>query len=140
MPAARHGHRHVRSHAKANAEAFPQPASYKLWPTEYTISKELYNFVEFGVVVATLAVVDAGFSGDWSRIGVLTTDQELVLQELVKFIVVAHGVTAALTVRVAQENSYSIPEAVLKGFAFGSLGLVEIHQRCELAKSKASSS
>lgn len=41
-----------------------------------------YQWVQGGVVLLLLMLVDAGFSRDWSRIGVLTTDQEDQLQSV----------------------------------------------------------
>ena len=43
----------------------------------------LYRFgLQGAVVLVILGAVDAGWSGDWHRLGVLTTDQEAALRGL----------------------------------------------------------
>jgi hypothetical protein len=47
------------------------------------VASPLYRvWAQLGVVLLLLMGLDAGFSGDWSRIGVLTTEQEQQLQQV----------------------------------------------------------
>ncbi|GIL82647.1 hypothetical protein Vretimale_8246 [Volvox reticuliferus] len=117
---------------KASVEdQWPAPTSYKLWPTEISISSGVYNFVQGSELVAYAALVDAGFSGDWSRIGVLTSDQELSAQQAWWFILVAHSVVAAITVGYALRRGYPPLQAGVRGLLFGTLGLYDVYVRCQ---------
>lgn len=40
------------------------------------VGTPLYTAVEIGELLVILAMVDAGYSGDWSRIGVISTGDE----------------------------------------------------------------
>lgn len=47
------------------------------------VASPLYRtWLQLGVVLLLLMLVDAGFSGDWSRIGAITTDQEAALRQV----------------------------------------------------------
>ncbi|GLC68670.1 hypothetical protein PLESTF_000721200 [Pleodorina starrii] len=101
--------RHLRSATLVKAgldDPWPAPSSYKLWPTEISISSGLYNAIQGSELLFYGALVDAGFSGDWSRIGVLTTAQELVAQQAWWFILVAHSAVAAIAVQYALRQGY----------------------------------
>jgi hypothetical protein len=78
-----------------------------------------------------LGLADAGYSGDWSRLGVFTTAQEVQAQQVVQFIAVAHIFTAAVTAWVASKGGYPLPLAIGKGYLFGTLAILEIHSVCE---------
>ncbi|KAG1676386.1 hypothetical protein FOA52_001181 [Chlamydomonas sp. UWO 241] len=87
-----------------------------------------YVVVEAVVAVGTLGLVDAAFSGDWSRIGVISTDTEDVLKLLVYFVAAAHSCTAVAAAFAAQKQGSNPGIALVKGFVFGSLGLYEVMQ------------
>lgn len=54
----------------------PPPALRQL------VASPLYRvWLQLGVVLLLLMLVDAGFSGDWSRIGAITTEQEAALRQ-----------------------------------------------------------
>lgn len=47
------------------------------------VASPLYRiWLQLGVVLLLLMLVDAGFSGDWSRIGAITTEQEAALRQV----------------------------------------------------------
>lgn len=51
-------------------------------PIAQLINTPLYLLAEAAVLLGMLALVDAGYSGDWSRIGVIDKEMELMLQKL----------------------------------------------------------
>ncbi|GIL55222.1 hypothetical protein Vafri_10805 [Volvox africanus] len=112
-------------------DQWPAPSSYKLWHKDISISSGVYNFVQGAELVVYAALVDAGFSGDWSRIGVLTKDQELLAQQAWWFILVTHSVVAAITVGYALRRGYPPLEAGFRGLLFGTLGLYDVYVRCQ---------
>lgn len=61
-----------------------------------------------------LAAVDAAFSGDWSRIGVISKSTEQGLQPLVIALGVFHIACATVAARSAASKNISVPPAVLK--------------------------
>lgn len=78
-----------------------------------------------GAIALTLAgVVDAGFSGDWSRIGVLTTTQEGEIRTFCAFVAAAHGTLAVAAYDVAKKRGRDPALAFLKVFVVGSLAFV----------------
>ena len=66
------------------------------------------------VVLGILATVDAGYSGDWSRIGVITKENEIVLQQACVTLGSFHIFCAALGAGVAVRRGSSWPAAVAK--------------------------
>ncbi|GLI67445.1 hypothetical protein VaNZ11_011638 [Volvox africanus] len=112
-------------------DQWPAPSSYKIWPTDISINSGVYNFAQGAELVVYAALVDAGFSGDWSRIGVLTRDQEVLAQQAWWFILVAHSVVAAITVGYALRQGYPPLEAGFRGLLFGTLGLYDVYVRCQ---------
>ena len=89
---------------------------------------------QVAVVIGIAGVVDAGYSGDWSRIGVLTREQEDVIKSVVAFIFVAHVAVGALAARVAQERGNDARAAFAQAFACGFLALVDVSYGTKKAK------
>lgn len=59
-------------------ESGPAPAA----ALQQLVASPLYRiWLQLGVVLLLLMLIDAGFSGDWSRINVLTPDQEALLRQ-----------------------------------------------------------
>ena len=65
-------------------------------------------------MVGILATVDAGYSGDWSRIGVITVGDEVVLQQACVTLGSFQIFCAALGAAVAAKRGGSWPAAVAK--------------------------
>eukprot|EP00798_Chlamydomonas_sp_ICE-L_P003978 gene3978-14057_t len=61
-----------------------------------SIPEKLYTVIQAGVLTFSLGVADAGYSGDWSRIGAISKDNELLLQTVFLWIVVSHSVIVVL--------------------------------------------
>eukprot|EP00877_Chromochloris_zofingiensis_P003540 jgi/Chrzof1/13187/Cz07g23110.t1 len=89
------------------------------------VGTRAYLAIEVIELVVLLGVVDAAYSGDWSRIGALTKDTELLLQKVVLIIAAGHTLTgiAAGVVAHSRGVNWAVPAA--KGFLFGALGLYE---------------
>ena len=81
---------------------------------------------QVAVVIGIAGVVDAGYSGDWSRIGALTHAQEEALQRVAVGVAVAHLAVAALATRVARERGTDARAAFVKAFVCGFLALVDV--------------
>lgn len=74
------------------------------------------NCLAGGVVLVILAAVDAGFSGDWSRIGVLSKDAELGLQSLLGLLGLFHIACGSVTALDASQKGYNpVPQTLKAG-------------------------
>lgn len=79
------------------------------------------------VVLGTLMLIDAAYSGDWSRIGVITKQQEIELQSIIPFEAVGHSVCAVAAGAIsAQRGEERWALRALKAFAGGVVSLVEV--------------
>lgn len=83
-------------------------------------SKAYRIYLQGAVGVAVLGLVDAGYSGDWSRIGVLTKPQEEQLQQLVQILAVIHVACAIATAALQRPGVLA-----LKALLTGPLALAE---------------
>jgi hypothetical protein len=93
------------------------------WPAEAWFAP-----LQASIAIALAGVVDAGYSGDWSRVGALTTEQEAWTRRFVAFVAVAHGVVGAIARDVALKrgaDATSANAAFAKTFVVGFVGLVE---------------
>ena len=87
-------------------------------------------YIPTALVLSGLMLLDAAYSGDWVRIGALTTDQELQLQGIVQWItpiaIVGHsGLAVAAGVISARRGEVWAPRA-FKTLIAGFVGLVEV--------------
>lgn len=73
-----------------------------------------------GVVLIILAAIDAAFSGDWSRIGVLSKDTELGLQSLLGLLGLFHIACGSVTALDAAQKGYNPVPQTLKAGPFSS--------------------
>ena len=110
--------------AAAEAAEAAAAASGRPWPAAL-VGTPLYGAIELAELALLLMLVDAAFSGDWSRIGAITHDTELALQKVAAFVCAAHLVTAAAAGAIAARGGRSPLLPALKGFLFGALGVYE---------------
>jgi hypothetical protein len=85
--------------------------------------------LQIAIVLALSMAVDAGFSGDWSRIGAITTDQEAFIRAFLVFVAVAHGALGVVAYDIALKRGRDRGGAVLaflKVFVVGFTALVEV--------------
>ncbi|KAI3423954.1 hypothetical protein D9Q98_009788 [Chlorella vulgaris] len=91
------------------------------------VSSPLYRvWLQSAVVLFILMAIDAAYSGDWSRIGVLTHEQEAKLQQALTalgFFHIACGTVAAV---VSRRRSEAWVPRTAKVLAVGFLALVEV--------------
>lgn len=86
------------------------------------------QFVEAAFALAIFAYFDAAFSGDWSRIGVITVEQEAALKAFAPVVVGGHGLEAALAYGIASRRGWAAKDAAIiavKTFLAGTVCLVE---------------
>ena len=95
-----------------------------------------YAVLEGVVVLAILALIDCGWSGDWSRIGAVTQENEAQARWLcVNVVFPAHCVTALVTYAVEDLEEDKVKNG-FKSFLVG--GLTMIKALVEREKRKAS--
>ena len=95
-----------------------------------------YAVLEGTVVLAVLALIDCGWSGDWSRIGAVTQENEAQARWLcVNVVFPAHCVTALVTYAVEDSEEDKVKNG-FKSFIVG--GLTMIKALVEREKRKAS--
>jgi len=93
-----------------------------------------YALAEVLVVLAILALIDCGWSGDWSRIGAATTENEAQARWLVLHLVLpAHVVTSAATHWATEEEEKKIENAA-RSFAVGGLTMIKVLAQREVDK------
>lgn len=93
-----------------------------------------YALAEVLVVLAILALIDCGWSGDWSRIGAATTENEAQARWLVLHLVLpAHVVTSAVTHWATEEKEKKIENAA-RSFAVGGLTMIKVLAQREVDK------
>lgn len=69
---------------RAGGGGGPEPAATSGWQpaAAQLVASPFYRvWLQLGVVLLVLMLIDAAYSGDWSRIGVLTKEQEGQLQQ-----------------------------------------------------------
>ncbi|KIZ07634.1 hypothetical protein MNEG_0304 [Monoraphidium neglectum] len=81
--------------------------------------------MEIAELLLLLMLYDAAWSGDWSRIGAITKDTELLLQKLSLVPLIGHVVTAVGAGVLASRKGKSPVVPAIKGYLFGALGLYE---------------
>ncbi|KAG2435891.1 hypothetical protein HXX76_007086 [Chlamydomonas incerta] len=129
----------AKGEAAAAPRKFEDPEDYRLWPSDIYVPALYYNAVMYGEIVFYAALADAAFSGDWSRIGVLTTAQEVLAAQAFTFIMSAHAVVGVISAAYATRVQYPVLEAGVRGALFGTLGLYDVYVRTNEGFSRNSS-
>ena len=93
-----------------------------------------YALAEVLVVLAISALIDCGWSGDWSRIGAATTENEAQARWLVLHLVLpAHVVTSGVTYWATEKEEKKIENAA-RSFAVGGLTMIKVLAQREVDK------
>ena len=96
-----------------------------------------YALAEALVVLAILALIDCGWSGDWSRIGAVTTENEAQARWLCLHLVLpAHVVTSSITYWATEREEKKI-ENGLRSFAVGGLTMIKVLAQREVDKRRS---
>ena len=84
-------------------------------------------WLPLAVFLGILMLIDAAYSGDWSRIGALSKEQELQLHKFVPIAIGGHAVCAVVAGSISKQRGEStwILRSV-KTLASGFVGLVEV--------------
>lgn len=81
--------------------------------------------VQGAVVLGLAALVDAGWSGDWSRIGAITTEDEAAARGIASAIGTFHLACAPLAALAASRRNRPVVPATAKTLLVGGLALAE---------------
>ncbi len=82
----------------------------------------LTTYIPVVLVLAILAYLDAAFSGDWSRIGVLSTSQEQFLRDFCIVGVAIHAVLGVAAAKISRDRGEQT--WALRGFKTFVVGIV----------------
>lgn len=85
-----------------------------------------YSGIETVIVLGLLSAIDGGFSGDWSRLGLISTDAEVTLRSAVTSVGLFHLVCAPIAAASAAKNQQPLVPAVLHTLLIGGLGLGKV--------------
>jgi hypothetical protein len=69
----------------------PDRGSVRIWGGLDTPKAVFTTYIPIAMVLSLAMYLDAAYSGDWSRIGVLTKQQEKFLQDFSVFVVLIHA-------------------------------------------------
>lgn len=90
------------------------------------VKSPIYSkYIQGTVFVGVLAAVDAGYSGDWSRIGAISQQDEAALQKLLPLLAAFHAFSAVISGIVASRNGRPIVWPVTKAALVGGLAMFE---------------
>mmetsp|Transcript_44410 Transcript_44410/g.113456 ORF Transcript_44410/g.113456 Transcript_44410/m.113456 type:complete len:203 (+) Transcript_44410:131-739(+) len=91
------------------------------------VASPLYSVVlEGAVFVFLLGLVDAAYSGDWSRIGAISVETEDQLKQCCVYVAIFHCFCAPVAAVVAQRRGLDWIPLTLKVAAVGGLALLEV--------------
>jgi len=91
------------------------------------VKSPLYSYVAQGAVfVFLLGLVDAGWSGDWSRIEAITVEQEAQCRSLAASIGTLHLVLSPTAAFVASTRGQDWRPAFAKTMLVGGLSFIEV--------------
>jgi hypothetical protein len=117
-----------RIRPSAACRATPTSREVPLYPgSTQSLDIKIYYILEAAVLVGELGLIDAAYSGDWSRIGVISTEVELILQLVVKAVIVIHAIEGVIAAVIAKEKGMDPLVSWIKGFCFGALGIWEVY-------------
>lgn len=87
----------------------------------------LRTYLPLAVVLGISMLVDAAYSGDWSRIGAISHEMEVQLQSIVPLVAVGHGICAIGSGMVSARRGESRwPWRALKALGGGFVTLLEV--------------
>lgn len=111
----------IRLNAASKNEVLPAIET----PKPFTASP-WYIFLEAGAVFGLLTAIDGGYSGDWSRYGLITLDQEDLLKNIANYAGILHIASAGVVAFVTKQRNQPVVPAVLRVGLVGFLALGKI--------------
>jgi len=112
------------SPADNDVDGVSGPFNVKIGATE---EAALRLYLPIVVILGMSMLVDAAYSGDWSRIGAITKAQEKELQGIFRIALVGHAVCAVVAASLSSrrgDKTWALRGA--KVLATGFVGLVEV--------------
>jgi glutaredoxin 3 len=94
-------------------------------PKPFTASP-WYTILEAGAVFGLLTAIDGGYSGDWSRYGLITHDQEELLKNIANYAGILHIASAGVVAFVTKQRNQPVIPAVLRVGLVGFLALGKV--------------
>jgi Glutaredoxin len=100
-------------------------------PTLFSLANKLtsskfYSGIETVIVIGLLSAIDGGFSGDWSRLGYITTETEAAVRSAITSVGLFHLVCTPIAVLSAAKNKQPVVPAALHTLLIGGLGLGKV--------------
>lgn len=89
-------------------------------------ASKFYSGIETVIVLGLLSAIDGGYSGDWSRLGIVTPDVEATLRSAITSVGLFHLVCAPIAALSASKNKQPVVPAVLHTLLIGGLGLGKV--------------
>mmetsp|Transcript_26082 Transcript_26082/g.57751 ORF Transcript_26082/g.57751 Transcript_26082/m.57751 type:complete len:319 (+) Transcript_26082:46-1002(+) len=85
-----------------------------------------YALIEAAIVFGLLSAIDGGFSGDWSRNGLITTELEETIKSSVTSVGLFHLACATAAAGVTSQRAQPVLPAVLHTLLIGGLGFFRV--------------
>jgi glutaredoxin 3 len=89
-------------------------------------NSKLYTGLEVIVVLILISAVDGGFSGDWSRYGLITKEVENQLRTFLGFAGIGHILLGALAGVIAYKRNHPVLPAALRTALVGFMSLNKV--------------
>ena len=86
-------------------------------------SSKFYSGIETVIVVGLFSAIDGGFSGDWSRLGYISTETEAAVRSAITSVGLFHLVCTPIAILSALKNKQPVVPAALHTLLIGGLGL-----------------
>lgn len=94
-------------------------------------ASSLYSTIESVIVFGLVSAIDGGFSGDWSRFGLISTDLEEVIKDAVTKVGLFHIACGIVAAGVAKNQQLPVAPSVLHTLLIGGLGLFRVIMQTE---------
>ena len=112
---------------KSQTDIVELPFGLQLDKTDTKAKATITTYIPIFIIFCLFMYLDAAFSGDWSRIGVISKEQEQVLRSFFVISVSIHGILglAAGAISLKRgEKSFAI--RAIKTFVVGIVGFAEV--------------
>ena len=94
-------------------------------------ASSLYSAIESVIVFGLVSAIDGGFSGDWSKFGLISADLEETIRNAVTNVGLFHIVCGIAAAGVAKNQQLPIAPSVFHTLLIGGLGLFRVIMQTE---------